>query len=177
MPAPKRTTFQVQLVPGAAGKDGLVLEMIGLPAGEFMMEASPGDEKASPTEEFRRKVRLSRPFYLGTLEITDQHWRFATGKNPNPETANLPAASMTWAEANDFAALLTKRYASRLPQGMVFRVPTDPIVLPINDARRWRASSPRAECLRSPLRTASGGKNCATADNRPILCSCPPATA
>lgn len=108
-----------------ADKDGLVIEMIGLPAGEFMMGASPGDERASPTEEFRRKVRLSKSFYLSKFEITDQQWRFVTRKSPNPETANFPAAAMTWSEANEFAALLTRRYASHLPQHMVFRLPTE----------------------------------------------------
>ncbi len=124
-PQEKRRVAQIQLVKDADVKGGLVIEMIELPAGEFMMGASPGDEKASPTEEFRRKVRLSKTFYLSKFEVTDQQWRFVLGKNPSPETASLPAAAMTWAEANEFAAMLTKRYPSQLPRGMVFRLPTE----------------------------------------------------
>lgn len=120
-----RPLLQVRLVDGADSKDGLVIDMIGLAAGEFMMGASPGDEKASPTEEFRHKVRLSRPFYLGKFELTDKQWRFVMGKNPNPDTENHPAAAMNWMEANEFTALMTKRYASQLPKGMVFRLPTE----------------------------------------------------
>lgn len=124
-PLPDRPTLQIPLVKDALVKDGLVLEMIELPAGEFMMGASPGDKKASVTEEFRRKVRLSKKFYLGKFELTDQQWRHVLGKTPSPETAKLPAAAMTWAEANEFAALMTKRYESQLPKGMVFRLPTE----------------------------------------------------
>lgn len=120
-----RPLLQVRLVENANPKDGLVIDMIGLSAGEFMMGASPGDEKASPTEEFRHKVRLSRPFYLGKFELSDKQWRFVMGKKPNPEMENHPAAAMNWMEANEFTTVMNKRYASQLPKGMVFRLPTE----------------------------------------------------
>jgi len=124
-PAIKLKALNVALVQDATVKDGSVIEMIGMPAGEFMMGGAPGDEFASPTEEARRKVRLTRPFYLSKYEITDRQWRLVMGKAPNPDTANLPAAAMTWAEAREFTAKLNKSYASVLPEGSVFRLPTE----------------------------------------------------
>lgn len=124
-PQEKRPVLPIQLVKDADVKDGLVIEMIGLPAGEFMMGASPGDEMASRTQEFRHKVRLSRPLYLGKFELTDKQWRFVMEKKPNPETENHPAAAMNWIEANEFTAIMNQRYAPQLPKDMVFRLPTE----------------------------------------------------
>lgn len=118
-------TLTIPLADGATLADGLAVEMIGVPAGEFVMGGSPGDERASVTEEARRRVRLSRPFYLGRHEITDVQWRLVMGKSPEPATANLPAAAMTWREAKEFTAILNKTRRKLLPEGMVFRLPTE----------------------------------------------------
>lgn len=106
---------------------GVTLELIGLPAGEYVMGGAPGDERASPTEEFRHRVRISRPFYLGKTEVTRSQWhavmperRAAPG-----ETDDSPVTGIIWTEATNYTALLTERFGNLLPTGMVFRLPTE----------------------------------------------------
>lgn len=104
------------------------LELIGVPAGEFMMGGSPGDERASTTEEFRHRVRLSRPFYLGKTEVTRRQWNavMPTQRTAGPsETDDGPVTGILWTEAMEFAGILTERFGDKLPTGMVFRLPTE----------------------------------------------------
>lgn len=122
-PAPK--TLSLDLGAGG-GANALVLEMIGLPAGEFLMGASPDDDRASPTEEFRHRVRISQSFYLGKTEVTRRQWSSVFPDWPVPEgTEDRPVTGVIWTEATNFTAILTERFRDRLPAGMVFRLPTE----------------------------------------------------
>jgi formylglycine-generating enzyme required for sulfatase activity len=125
--APGPKTITLALGDGGAGS-AVELQLIGVPAGEFMMGASPGDERASPTEEFRHRVRISRPYYLGKTEVTRRQWNtvMPTQRAAGPgETDDGPVTGILWTEAAEFAAILTGRFRDKLPPGMVFRLPTE----------------------------------------------------
>jgi formylglycine-generating enzyme required for sulfatase activity len=50
------------------------IELVLIPAGTFTM-GSPGDEIGHEPGETLHEVRLSRPFYLGKYEVTQEQWR------------------------------------------------------------------------------------------------------
>ena len=51
-----------------SNKTGMTLRLI--PPGEFLMGAPDSDAVASPEEKPQHLVRLTRPFYMGTTEVT-----------------------------------------------------------------------------------------------------------
>ena len=53
------------------------MEMALVPAGEFMM-GSPADEKYRAGSELQRKVRISKPFYMGIHELTQRQFYYLT---------------------------------------------------------------------------------------------------
>ena len=58
------------------------IELVLLPAGEFIM-GSPEDEAGREPQEAEHGVRLTNPFYLGVTEVTQQQWHAVTGTNPS----------------------------------------------------------------------------------------------
>ena len=53
------------------------MEMALVPAGEFMM-GSPADEKYRADSELQRKVKISKPFYMGIHELTQRQFYYLT---------------------------------------------------------------------------------------------------
>lgn len=121
---PQPKALKIVLAEGAGPGDSVAVEMIGVPPGEFMMGTKPGDTFANKGE-FYHKVRITRPFYLGKYELTLQQWCAVTGKRLGERDGNLPASAISWIEAKEFTAMLNERLAKQLPEGMVFRLPTE----------------------------------------------------
>jgi len=72
------------------------------------------------------KVRITRPFYLGKYEITQDQWQAVVGSNPSefreaPNSAAHPVESVLYREIGQFLDKL-QRYA---PEGWRFRLPTE----------------------------------------------------
>jgi sulfatase modifying factor 1 len=59
------------------------VEMLLIPPGEFVMGKSPGDSNANGDELPAHEVSLTKPFYLGRYEITQQQWAGVTKVNPS----------------------------------------------------------------------------------------------
>jgi formylglycine-generating enzyme required for sulfatase activity len=90
----------------------------------------------SPVEEFRRlpnednltTVRLDYDFWIGAHEVTQSTFQLLMGGNPSGfEGESLPVDSVSWLAANEFCRRLTEfeRQAGRLPEGYVYRLPTE----------------------------------------------------
>jgi len=102
------------------------------PPGGFEM-GSPQSELERRPFEFRVPVTLTRGFWTGAFEVTQGDWKRIVGKLPGDLTAELPAGNdlpvgnVSFAEAEDFCARLTKaaRAAGELPTGWEFRLPTE----------------------------------------------------
>jgi len=116
---------------------GMKLTLI--PAGEFTM-GSPEDE----VERFRRfdrrfkdealhPVRISRPFYMGACEVTQEQYQRVMGANPSYFSKSgragsvnngFPVERVTWEDAVEFC-----RRLSELPEekaaGRKYRLPTE----------------------------------------------------
>ena len=58
---------------------GVKLEMVLIPAGEFLM-GTTGNSGEKPVHE----VTITQPFYLGKYEVTQEQWEAVMGNNPEP---------------------------------------------------------------------------------------------
>jgi formylglycine-generating enzyme required for sulfatase activity len=106
-PAPPR-----QALTPITGKDGLQYSWI--PAGKFTMGCSPQDDECDKVEKPAHFVAISRGFYIGQTEVTQEAYRRVTGTNPSDFKGNkLPVDKVQWSEA--------KRYC----QGISGRLPTE----------------------------------------------------
>ncbi len=109
--------------------EGIALEFVACPAGEFQMGLK-GDH-APDSARREHKVVITRPFWFGKFPMTVAQWEAATG-----ETVEMTSAMLAIGAANlpmnatkgRFMACcsnLTERFADRLPAGYVFRPPTE----------------------------------------------------
>ena len=92
-----------------------------VPAGEFSMGLlqPPDDVRPAP----RRRVQLSRPFYIGRFEVTQAQWSQVMGSNPSQLVdcgPDCPVESVSWHDAERFLARLTE-----LNPRERFRLPTE----------------------------------------------------
>jgi len=72
---------------------GINLEMVLIPAGKFMM-GDPGKD---------HQVTLTKPFYMGKYEVTQEQWEAVMGDNPSQvKSAKLPARGKSWNDCQDF---------------------------------------------------------------------------
>ena len=59
------------------------IEMLRVPPGKFVMGMSPGDTEASDTEKPAHEVTITKAFYLGRTEVTQEQWMKVMGENPS----------------------------------------------------------------------------------------------
>lgn len=106
-----------------ANSIGMTLRLI--PAGEFMMGSPKNDEKQYVGYETQHRVKLSRPFYLGTTEVTQRQWTAVMetepwkGRDHVKEAADHAATYISWSNAVEFCRRLSKK------EGKVYRLPTE----------------------------------------------------
>lgn len=84
------------------------MQMTYIPAGEFLM-GSEGHEK---DEQPVHKVTISRPFCVGTYEVTQKQWKTVMGANrvkSKFQGDDLPVTSVTWMEVQEFIRKLNAR--------------------------------------------------------------------
>lgn len=90
-----------------------------IPPGEFEMGGDIEDD-----EKPKRRVRITRPFYLGVHEVTRAQYRRVIGLDPShslgSENDHLPADSISWLDAQTFLKRLTE-----LSSGVHYRLPTE----------------------------------------------------
>jgi formylglycine-generating enzyme required for sulfatase activity len=98
--------------------DGTGIEMVFIPAGEFRMGSNSGDDDEKPVH----KVVISRPFYLGKFQVTQDEWRNITGTNPSKFKGKKrnPVECLTWNDCQDFLQRISDRAS-----GTVFTLPTE----------------------------------------------------
>ena len=124
-PAPEPKSLKIVLAQGVPPESSVVVELIGVPAGEFLM-GSPEDEPLRDKDEIPHKVRISRPFYLGKTELTQAQWRAAGMENLSRTVGDdRPVTMCSWTDATDFMAVVNRRFGDQLPKGLVFRLPTE----------------------------------------------------
>lgn len=97
---------------------GIRMDFVLIPAGSFQMgspENAGGDDE-SP----RHAVAISRPFYLGKFEVTQEQWQALMGSNPSRfHGARRPVENVSWNDCRRFLAKLAGRTGRR------FALPTE----------------------------------------------------
>jgi len=85
-------------------------------------------ESAYGTEKPAHEVTLTKPWYMGKYEVTQEQYQQVTGTNPSHfKGANLPVGTVSWDNATEFCKAVTRPSGSRLdPEDRVtVRLPTE----------------------------------------------------
>ena len=110
---PGKEDLKGQIVIDLGGR--VKLEMVLILAGEFLM----GDDEYRPV----RKVNITKPFYLGKYEVTQEQWEAVMGSNPSRfKGPKNPVEQVSW---DDCQAFLAKLDAKMGRQGGRFALPTE----------------------------------------------------
>ncbi len=86
------------------------IQLVLVPAGEFLMGSKSGDED----EKILRKHQIKNPFYVSKYEITQSQWKKIMRTEPwlaqgNAQVGDrFPAVYVNWLEAREFIARLNK---------------------------------------------------------------------
>ena len=124
--------------------EGVKLDMVLIPSGKFMMGLTNKeleDFKVEFQEELKKdgkeqlldavdlimsiqgkqhEVTLTKPFYMGKHEVTQEQWEALMGKNPSTtKGAKLPVTNVSWEDCQEFI----KKLNAKTDGG--YRLPTE----------------------------------------------------
>jgi formylglycine-generating enzyme required for sulfatase activity len=116
---------------GTAAKtitNSIGMKLALIPAGPFLM-GTTGDTG----REKQHRVQITKPFYLGVYEVTQEDYEKVIGKNPSSfssigenkdevkgmETGRFPVESVSWEDAQEFCSRLSEK------EGRQYRLPTE----------------------------------------------------
>ena len=92
--------------------NGISLDMVLIPAGKFKM----GDPGAD------REVTLTKPFYMGKYEVTQEQWKALMGEENKPSNTKgekLPVTNVSWEDCQKFIKKLNEKNKGK------YRLPTE----------------------------------------------------
>jgi len=123
--------------------NSLGMRMVLIPPGEFEMGSSQEEvirllEEARqqnaptsygervPAEAPKHRVKITKPFYLGLCEVTQEQYVRLMGKNPSKfqGVPNRPVEQLDWSNAMEFCRKLSELSPEK-SAGAVYRLPTD----------------------------------------------------
>ena len=79
------------------------LEMVIIPAGKFVM-GSPVTEQDREKNETQHEVTLTKSFFMGKHEVTQEQYEIVMGNNPSSKTkgTKLPVTDVSWEDCQKF---------------------------------------------------------------------------
>jgi formylglycine-generating enzyme required for sulfatase activity len=110
------------------GGKAVKLVLAGIPAGTFAMGTDPSAPRFQRDEGPLTVVHITRPFWLGRTEVTQEQWESLGLPNKSFHSGkDRPVTNITWEQAMEFCRMLTRneRRAGRLPEGYVYTLPTE----------------------------------------------------
>ena len=108
---------------------GVKMTFVLIPAGEFLMGSPPTtspeeleklfgkDEWTTYTTDFpQHRVRISRPFWLGKTEVTQEQWQAVMGDDPSgsPGRGQNPVDNVSWEDCQQFLLKLSATTGKKL---------------------------------------------------------------
>lgn len=127
--------WEVQPVPIPGpdfGQDWVIpylgVQLAWIPPGAFTMGSPLREQGRLPNEGEPTEVRLTQGFWGGIHEVTQAGFREIMDRMPSEFIgAKHPVDQVTWKEAQAFCQALTslEKAAGRLPEGYVYRLPTE----------------------------------------------------
>ena len=110
----KATTLPKEITNSTGMKFSLI------PAGSFMMGAIPGDTDARHNEKPRHRVEITKAFYIGVYEVTQEQYETVMGVNPSEDPGpNRPVTGVSWDDTVEFCRKLSEM------TGEKYRLPTE----------------------------------------------------
>jgi formylglycine-generating enzyme required for sulfatase activity len=102
---------------------GVKLEIVLIPAGEFMMGSPDSEEDAFPFEKPQHRVRITKPFYLGKYLVTQEQWEAVMGNSPSHFNGpKNPVETVSWDDCQEFFKNLNTQSAA---VGGKFQLPSE----------------------------------------------------
>ena len=93
---------------------GVKLEMVLIPAGEFLMGSPDSDKDARDDEKPQHRVRITKPFYLGKYPVTQEQWEAVTGYNPSYFNGpKNPVDQISWDDCQQFLEKLNSKIGTQ----------------------------------------------------------------
>jgi formylglycine-generating enzyme required for sulfatase activity len=100
--------------------NGITMEFVLIRAGEFDMGSLLTERGRKDDEGPVRRVKISRPFYMGKYEVTqEQYYAVAKSKPSRFKEEGHPVENISWDQANRFCKKLSQI------KSVVFRLPTE----------------------------------------------------
>jgi len=113
------------------------MQLVPIRPGEFLM-GSPPTEQPRGVDEQRHPVKITRAFYLGKYEVTQDQYERIAGSNPSyfaaggggadsvadQDTSQLPVETVSWDDAVEFCRLLSE-LPEEVEAGRVYRLPSE----------------------------------------------------
>ncbi|RJR26659.1 MAG: formylglycine-generating enzyme family protein [Desulfobacteraceae bacterium] len=102
--------------------NGVSFKMIRMPAGEFPMGSSSG-EPGRENDEIQHRVRITKDYWLGETEVTQELWKAVMGSNPSHFSKcgeDCPAENVSWHDCVEFINKI-----NGIVSGGGFRLPTE----------------------------------------------------
>jgi formylglycine-generating enzyme required for sulfatase activity/serine/threonine protein kinase len=104
----------------AALMNSVGITLMLIPPGKFLM----GDDRDGPIHE----VVLTKPFYLGVTEVTNEQWLRVMRKRPSgssgDQAGSTPMSDVTWEDADTFCKRLSELPIEK-QAGRTYRLPTE----------------------------------------------------
>ncbi|MDO5489387.1 MAG: SUMF1/EgtB/PvdO family nonheme iron enzyme [Bacteroidaceae bacterium] len=96
---------------------GAVFKMIKVQAGTFKMGSTTGDSDEQPVHS----VTISKDYYIGETEVTQELWTTVMGNNPSKfaSDSQFPVENVSWNDCQTFISKLNSL------TGANFRLPTE----------------------------------------------------
>ncbi len=99
--------------------NGVTLEMVKTPGGNFIMGAPEDEKESRDTERPQHQVNI-QSFFIGKYQLTQEQYQVIMGKNPSHfQGKNLPVEKVNWHDAAEFCTRLSKLV------GKQYRLPSE----------------------------------------------------
>ena len=137
----------------SSGQGNVKLELVWIPAGEFMM-GSPTNEPGRYGVERLHRVKLTKGLWMGKYEVTQEQWQRVMGNNPSWFTnagPKAPVETVRLDQAQKFMRKLGELIAGK-DGGGKFRLPTEA-------EWEWACRADTTTALYNGKMTIKGGNN------------------
>ncbi|MGB8953325.1 MAG: formylglycine-generating enzyme family protein [Candidatus Aminicenantales bacterium] len=95
---------------------GAKMEFVLIPAGSFLMGSNEGRPEERPTH----KVKITKPFYMGKYEVTQEQWQVLMGEDSSTFERPKNPVSISWDDCINFLSKLQAKVS-----GMKASLPTE----------------------------------------------------
>jgi formylglycine-generating enzyme required for sulfatase activity/serine/threonine protein kinase len=106
--------------------EGVVLELVFVPPGEFTMGSPPEEEGHCDNEGPTHPVKIAHGFWIGKFPVTQSQWHAVTTEKPGhfgkKDGARHPVESVSWNDCQEFLTMLNKMTVHLNGR---FRLPTE----------------------------------------------------